>query len=103
MLRRVVRLLPKQAVPALAQFSRLVLQRVCLSVEPAPLVKACFCDGHALLPGVLQTVRCNAVHVSPSHSTRATYAPALCARLWSRGFASAAHPEAPDYFTVLGV
>lgn len=103
MFRRVVCLLPKQAVHALAQTSSPVLQGLCLPVEP-PCVKLMrFGDRHALLPVVLQTVRCNAVCVSPSHSIHAPCAPAQCAKLWAQSFASAAHPATPDYFTVLGV
>ena len=102
MLRRVVCLLPQQAVPALAQTSSLVLQGLCSSAEP-PLLRKTFRYGGPALPVVLQPARWNSVSVSFSHSTLATFAPALCARPWAQSFASAAHPTAPDYFSVLGV
>ena len=101
MFRRVV-CLPKKAVLALAQTSRLVPQRLCLSVDPPP-VGACFFYGHALLPLVLQTVRWDAVFVSPRQCTHATWAPAHSTKLRAESFASAAHPTGPNYFTVLGV
>ena len=103
MLRRLVSLLPQQAVPALAQTSSLVLQGLCLSAQPLLLRRPCCFGEHALLPVVLQTARWNSLSVSPSHSTNAMFAPALCARPWAQSFASAAQPAAPDYFSVLGV
>lgn len=103
MLRRVVCLLPQQAVPALAQTSSLVLQGLCSSAEPPLLRTTCRFGGHALLPVVLQTAHWNSVSVSLSHFIHATCALALCARPRAQSFASAAHPAAPDYFSVLGV
>ena len=104
MIRRVVCLLPQQAVPALAQTSSLVLQGLCSSAEPPCMLPKTFrYGGPALLPVVLQPARWISVSVSFSHSTLATFAPALCARPWAQSFASAAHPTAPDYFSVLGV